>query len=336
MRPGDQLQSPQNDLRSAGPGAVALPVIRQASADPRFREHPAPLLRGIESYIAVPLRRVDGSDFGTLCAFDPRPADLHEADLEVFTLLAELVAYVMEEEDCRRQREAEMRALEDFTAIAAHDLRQPLTLLYGRAQMLARQARKGACSGDPGRGRRGSPGPHAPRRPAQRTAARHGAHRDERARARQRPLRPGRPGPGSAGGHRRRRAAARPALHRPRRRPAGRRRPAPGAGVAQSARQRGQVLARAPRAHRAIHRRTRRRRPAHADGGRLGNRGGGGGAGAVVHPPLPRAGGGGPQHQRLRAGPVHRPADCRGARRPHLGRRLRDGRPGRPPQLPRG
>jgi signal transduction histidine kinase len=126
-------------------GAVAPLVIRQASADPRFRDHAALHVHGIESYIAVPLRRVDGSHFGTLCALDPLPADLHDADLEVFTLLAELVAYVMEEEDRRRQREAEMRALEDFTAIAAHDLRQPLTLLYGRAQMLARQARAGAA-----------------------------------------------------------------------------------------------------------------------------------------------------------------------------------------------
>ncbi len=125
-------------------GAVAPLLINKASADPRFSEHPGLHLYGIESYIAVPLCRRDGSFFGTLCALDPLPASLTENDFDVFHLLAQLIAFELETDETQRQKEAEHRALEDFISIAAHDLRQPLTVMYGRAQLLARHAHRGA------------------------------------------------------------------------------------------------------------------------------------------------------------------------------------------------
>ncbi|MEO6457587.1 MAG: GAF domain-containing protein, partial [Chloroflexia bacterium] len=63
--------------------------MNHASTDPRFRDHPGLHLYGIESYIAVPLNRRDGSFFGTLCALDPLPADLSSDDFEIFSLLAQ-------------------------------------------------------------------------------------------------------------------------------------------------------------------------------------------------------------------------------------------------------
>lgn len=106
-------------------------------------EHPGLHVYGIESYIAVPLNRRDGSYFGTLCALDPQPADLSDADYEVFHLLAQLISYELEADEQQRQRAAEARALEDIIAISAHDLRQPLTILSGRAELLARRVRRG-------------------------------------------------------------------------------------------------------------------------------------------------------------------------------------------------
>lgn len=125
-------------------GAVAPLLITHASVDPRFREHPALHLYGIESYIAVPLVRRDGSHFGTLCAFDPRPAPLSEEHFAIFHLLAGLIAFELEADEQQQRRDQALHAMEDFIEVAVHDLRQPLTALLGRAQLLARRAQRGA------------------------------------------------------------------------------------------------------------------------------------------------------------------------------------------------
>ena len=116
--------------------------INHASQDARFSTHPGLQLYGIESYLAVPLRRRDGSYFGTLCTLDPAPTDLAEDAAAIFTLLADLIAFELEADEQGRQQEAQIRALEDVIAIAGHDLRQPLTILLGRLQLLARAARR--------------------------------------------------------------------------------------------------------------------------------------------------------------------------------------------------
>jgi signal transduction histidine kinase len=124
-------------------GAVAPLLINNAGNDPRFHDHPGLLVHGIESYIAVPLHRMDGSLFGTLCALDPLPATLSEEDFAIFRLLSQLIAFELEAEETRQKQEAQMRSLEDFISIAAHDLRQPLTVLYGNAQLLSRGIKRG-------------------------------------------------------------------------------------------------------------------------------------------------------------------------------------------------
>lgn len=127
-------------------GAVAPLLIQHASDELRFRDHPGLQIHGIESYIAVPLNRRDGSYFGTLCALDSIPAKLSEDDFAILNLLAQLIAFELEADEQQRACEADLRAQEDFIAIAAHDLRQPLTALYGRAQLLARHARQGGLA----------------------------------------------------------------------------------------------------------------------------------------------------------------------------------------------
>ncbi len=101
-------------------------------------------MHGLESYIAVPLYRRDGSLFGTLCALDTVPAQVSDDDFDVFHSLAQLISFELEAEEQNRKRMAEVRALEDIIAIAAHDLRQPLAALSGRAELLMRRAQRGA------------------------------------------------------------------------------------------------------------------------------------------------------------------------------------------------
>lgn len=127
-------------------GAVAPLAIGHASTDPRFAGHPGLALYGIESYIAVPLIRRDGSYFGTLCALDPRPADLTEDDVDIFRLLADLIAFELEADEQERGRELELAAAreeaelrERFIAMLGHDLRTPITAIKGFVETLTRR-----------------------------------------------------------------------------------------------------------------------------------------------------------------------------------------------------
>jgi C4-dicarboxylate-specific signal transduction histidine kinase len=74
-------------------GARNALVIDDVSTDPVYREHPVPVIYGLQSYIAVPILLEDGEVFGTLCAIDrkPRRVDTPEAR-RIFTLLAQLIA----------------------------------------------------------------------------------------------------------------------------------------------------------------------------------------------------------------------------------------------------
>ncbi|WP_405046635.1 GAF domain-containing protein [Pseudomonas sp.] len=95
-------------------GAVAPLLINKASVDPRFSAHPGLALYGIESYIAVPLNRLDGTYFGTLCALDTEPAQLSEADFDILQLLAQLIAFELEADEQQRRRDIQQRGENGF------------------------------------------------------------------------------------------------------------------------------------------------------------------------------------------------------------------------------
>lgn len=120
-------------------GAVAPLLITHASEDERFVNHPGLTKLGIESYVAVPLKRRDGSTFGTLCALDPLPADLAPADLETFVLLADLIAFEMEVDEENRRREAVEEERRFFVEAVAHDVKNPLQVIKAQAQLLRRR-----------------------------------------------------------------------------------------------------------------------------------------------------------------------------------------------------
>ena len=104
---------------------------------------------GIESYIAVPLKRRNGETFGVLCALDPEPADLTEEIFVIFSLLADLIAFEMEADE-RQQRQAaaaeqarhEATLRDQFLSTVAHDLKNPLTSIHGYAALVQRMAQR--------------------------------------------------------------------------------------------------------------------------------------------------------------------------------------------------
>jgi signal transduction histidine kinase len=119
-------------------------VIEHASQEPDYCDHPTPKLYGLESYIAVPIFRKDGTYFGNLCGLDSAPARLRdEKTLPMMRLFADLIeTQLMAEEEAERDREAlreerrnaELR--EQFIAVLGHDLRNPVFAVLGGSSHL--------------------------------------------------------------------------------------------------------------------------------------------------------------------------------------------------------
>jgi len=139
-------------------------IINNAAEDENWRQHATPAMYGFQSYISMPIILADGSFFGTLCAIDPRPAQLKTPEtIGMFRLFAELIAKHL---DADRKLAATQTALleeradselrEQFIAVLAHDLRTPMrsintlmellmkTSLEERAMPLARLVRESA------------------------------------------------------------------------------------------------------------------------------------------------------------------------------------------------
>lgn len=76
-----------NEIRQHG-STVAFDC---ASDHAEFATHHTPSMYGFESYISVPIRRADGSFFGTLCALDPEPSLLDRATIETLEMFARTI-----------------------------------------------------------------------------------------------------------------------------------------------------------------------------------------------------------------------------------------------------
>ena len=109
-------------------------IIDHVDKDDLYRDHHTPRMYGFQSYISVPLFLSDGSFFGTLCAIDPRPADLKRPEIEgMFKLFGELIVFHLEtiqklaqaERHLTAEREASVLR-EQFIGVLGHDLRTPL------------------------------------------------------------------------------------------------------------------------------------------------------------------------------------------------------------------
>lgn len=146
LNPGDTLAITTTFCNTVRTSATPL-LVNHASEDPRFANHPAPKLYGVESYIAVPLYRRDGSFFGVMCALDANPALVAEDKLEVFRHLGELIGHQLENQDELERREAQLFSAkeaallrEQLIGIVSHDLRNPLNAILLSASTMVRRA----------------------------------------------------------------------------------------------------------------------------------------------------------------------------------------------------
>lgn len=94
--PGDELVIEETICNEIRQHRSAV-VISKASEDPHFMSHPLPKQYGFESYISLPIILADGSFFGTLCALDPLPAKLDDADLiQTLEIFARLIGVTLD------------------------------------------------------------------------------------------------------------------------------------------------------------------------------------------------------------------------------------------------
>lgn len=131
-----------------------LVVIDHVAEDGAFCRHPTPAMYGFESYISVPIFRPGGAFFGTLCAFDPRPAKLNKPEtIGMFKLFADLIGFhldALERLDTSEaalvdeRQGAELR--EQFIAVLGHDLRNPLAAISAGVRLLRREPLSGKAA----------------------------------------------------------------------------------------------------------------------------------------------------------------------------------------------
>ena len=73
-------------------------IIDHVQTSEQYCGHPTPLRYGFQSYISFPIFLKNGEFFGTLCAIDPKPAQLDNSNtIGLFTAFAELISFHLQQ-----------------------------------------------------------------------------------------------------------------------------------------------------------------------------------------------------------------------------------------------
>lgn len=147
LTPGDELDVESTLCHEVRQSDQEI-VIDDVASDPIYVNHHCPARYGFRGYISVPIRRADGSFFGTLCAIDPKPHKLSdERVLGMFRLFSQMIGEVLDAAEALAESEEELsherdlaEVQEQFIAILAHDLRNPVSALSSGLRMIERRA----------------------------------------------------------------------------------------------------------------------------------------------------------------------------------------------------
>ncbi|NNE52973.1 MAG: GAF domain-containing sensor histidine kinase [Sulfitobacter sp.] len=122
-------------------------IFNDVATDDVYRNHPIASKFGIVSYASIPIRRSDGSFFGTLCAIDTEPRDVkHPRAVAMLEMFADLIGQGLETEErleAQEQLVAQERELariqEEFVAVLGHDLRNPVAAFDAGIRQLGKE-----------------------------------------------------------------------------------------------------------------------------------------------------------------------------------------------------
>jgi signal transduction histidine kinase len=132
-----------DEIRDSGRAVI----IDHVAEDEHFRGHHTPRMYGLQSYNSMPIVLANGEFFGTLCAIDPRPARLNRPEvIGIFKNFAQLIAFHLDAQERAAKQEAALADAkeaadlrEQFVAILAHDLRNPLASIDAGINLLLRR-----------------------------------------------------------------------------------------------------------------------------------------------------------------------------------------------------
>ncbi|GAB3949488.1 hypothetical protein GCM10028805_25790 [Spirosoma harenae] len=151
--PGSELQIETticNEIRDS----IQPVVIDHVAQDKLFCTHHTPAMYGFQSYISFPIILKTGEFFGTLCAIDPRPAQLDNAKIKgMFTAFAQLIAFHLQQIDLLEQSDQAVQHLSrqlnqsvdenrQYRHISNHSLQEPLRKLRLFSTILIEVIRK--------------------------------------------------------------------------------------------------------------------------------------------------------------------------------------------------
>ncbi len=100
-------------------------IIDHVSHDAHYRNHHTPATYGFESYISFPIIGADGLVFGTVCAIDPKAAQLNTPPIiDLFTCFASLIANYLD--GLKGLSAANLAKIEMYTTAELNNARRDL------------------------------------------------------------------------------------------------------------------------------------------------------------------------------------------------------------------
>lgn len=129
-----------------------LVIIEHVDADATYCNHPTAKMYGFQSYISIPIVLKNGEFFGTLCAIDPRPAELNNPKtIGMFNLFADLISFHLQSidlidrsnnavKDLSRQLTDTKDENRQYQHISNHNLQEPLRKIRMFSNMLVKAA----------------------------------------------------------------------------------------------------------------------------------------------------------------------------------------------------
>lgn len=144
LAPGDQLDINTTVCRAQIDKSDTI-SFDDAHVHPVYSQHPGPALYGFRSHMSAAIH-VGGAYFGSLCALDPEPAAISNERVKgMMEGMAALIGRLIEEalsHGSTLQELVDERAIsvsrEQFLAVVAHDIRNPLSTMQTASEILAR------------------------------------------------------------------------------------------------------------------------------------------------------------------------------------------------------
>ena len=137
LEPGGELKIETticNDIR----GSHHPVIIDHVATSEEYCDHHTPKMYGFQSYISFPIVLKSGEFFGTLCAIDPKPAQLNNPKIiGMFSLFADLISFHLQSIELMEQSRVTVQNLNQqltnsidenrqYRHISNHNLQEPL------------------------------------------------------------------------------------------------------------------------------------------------------------------------------------------------------------------